>query len=144
MISNCSARIRASRQALGHQHTFGLIPDVIVTGKGLSGAYYPIAERISRERQEIAEQFGSELPNLANRQSGFIVVIKMVDEDGGPIMTNLGFDFGLLAVFVNSDPLVLQIHPRVFIRNEHFLQIIDALYQIAVSLRRIPVARSGL
>ena len=158
--------------------TYGVAPDVIITGKGLSGGIYPISATLYSDRLDpflranpfihISTFGGSEVGCFAalevldileepgflehvramakvfedgfarlcrdhpyvlagSRQRGLMMGLKMFDPRCGPWMTAAGFQAGLLAIFANNDPSVLQILPPLIIQEEQAHQVVDIL-----------------
>lgn len=158
--------------------TYGVAPDVIITGKGLSGGIYPISATLYSDRLDpflranpfihISTFGGSEVGCFAAlevldileepgflehvramakvfedgfvrlcgdhpsvlveaRQRGLMMGLKMIDSRCGPWMTAAGFQAGLLAIFANNDPSVLQILPPLIIQEEQAHQVVDIL-----------------
>lgn len=158
--------------------TYGVAPDIIVTGKGLSGGIYPITATLYSDRLDpflranpfihISTFGGSEVGCFAAlqvldileepgflehvrstakvfekgferlchnhpavlaeaRQRGLMMGLKFTSPHYGPWMTATGFRAGLLAIFANNDPSVLQILPPLTIREEEVHQVLDIL-----------------
>ena len=53
--------------------------------------------------------------------------LKLVNENLGPLMTRIGFDAGLLAIFANNDPSVVQILPPLIIQEEEVMEVLGIL-----------------
>jgi 4-aminobutyrate aminotransferase-like enzyme len=54
--------------------------------------------------------------------------LKLADDNIGPLMTQLGFSAGLLTIYANNDPAVIQVLPPLIIQQEevwHVLEILD-------------------
>lgn len=158
--------------------TYGVIPDIIVTGKGLSGGIYPITATMYREHlnpfmhdnpfihvstsggaeigchvalevldileepgflehvRSLAFQFKEGFARLQDnhpvimvepRQRGLMMGLKLANADYGPIMTQLGFHAGLLTIFANHDPSVIQILPPLIIQPGEVEQVLNIL-----------------
>lgn len=158
--------------------TYGVVPDVLVTGKGLSGGIYPISATIYREHlnpffhanpfihvstfggaevgcyvalevlnlleapgflshvRQIAALFAAGLAQLQEkhpgvlvevRQRGLMIGLKLADRSCGPLMTMAGFQHGLLAIYANNDPSVLQLLPPLIIQEDGVGQVLEAL-----------------
>jgi len=172
----------------GIEH-FGVIPDIIVIGKGLSGGIYPITATCFKEKLErvfhddpfihvstfggaelgcqvalkvieissspeflnhvnkMAEFFAQELNKLkakyseiieSIRQLGMMMGIKMVDENWGMIMSRACYEEGLLCIYSNNDPSVLQFLPPLIIQEEEAKETIrrlDNAFSIAKSFK---------
>jgi acetylornithine/succinyldiaminopimelate/putrescine aminotransferase len=165
--------------------TYGVAPDIIVIGKGLSGGIYPITATLYSDRLDpflranpfihISTFGGSEagcfvalevLDILAEpdflehvramakvfetgyawlcqrhpsvlveaRQRGLMMGLKFADPRCGPWMTAAGFQAGLLAIFANNDPSVLQILPPLIIQEEEARQVISILDEMLAGL----------
>ena len=158
--------------------TYQVIPDIIVTGKGLSGGIYPITATlyqdhlnpflhenpfihvstfgggevgcyVTLEMLDILEEPGflKHVRDMASifetgfielkekhsgvmkgfRQRGLMMGLEMADENLGPLMTRIGFDAGLLAIYANNDPSVVQILPPLIIQEDEVRQVIGIL-----------------
>jgi putrescine aminotransferase len=158
--------------------TYGVVPDILVTGKGLSGGIYPITATIYRDHlnqflhnnpfihvstfggaevgcyaalevlnilqepgflehvQEMAAIFHDGFRQLKDkhpqvmveaRQKGLMMGLKMSSDALGPLMTQLGFEAGLLTIYANNDPSVIQLLPPLIIQEEEASQVIDIL-----------------
>ncbi len=167
--------------------TYGVVPDIIVTGKGLSGGIYPISATLYSDRLDpflranpfihISTFGGSDLGCLvalevldileepgflehvrtvagvfedgfarlcqrhpavlvAARQRGMMMGLKFANPHFGPWMTAAGFHAGLLVVFANNDPSVLQILPPLTIQEEEVQQVLDILDGMLVALEK--------
>lgn len=53
--------------------------------------------------------------------------LKLANADYGPIMTQLGFRAGLLTIFANHDPSVIQILPPLIIQPGEVEQVLNIL-----------------
>jgi acetylornithine/succinyldiaminopimelate/putrescine aminotransferase len=156
-----------------------IAPDILVTGKGLSGGVYPIAATCYREELngfmhdnpfihistyggselgcavalqtleltadpgfleqvvELAGRFSSGFEQLrwrypetlvGIRQLGLMVGLVFPDDTCGPLMTKLLYDEGVLAIWANNDPRVLQFLPPLVmdeLEAEETLGILD-------------------
>jgi acetylornithine/succinyldiaminopimelate/putrescine aminotransferase len=158
--------------------TYDVVPDIIVTGKGLSGGIYPITATLYREFlnpfihenpfihistfggaevgcypalevlnileepgflehvREMSTLFEQGFARLAKnhpgvmveaRQRGLMMGLKLANENLGPPMTRIGFDAGLLAIFANNDPSVVQILPPLIIQEEEVMEVLGIL-----------------
>jgi acetylornithine/succinyldiaminopimelate/putrescine aminotransferase len=158
--------------------TYGVIPDILVTGKGLSGGIYPISATIYRDHlnpflhnnpfihistfggaevgcyaaleaitileepaflehiSKMANQFADGFDLLKDkhpdllieiRQRGLMMGIKLADPNFGPLMTRIGFDAGLLVVYANNDPSVIQVLPPLIIQEDQVHQVLRLL-----------------
>jgi len=161
--------------------TFGVVPDILVTGKGLSGGIYPITATLYREHlnpflhqnpfihistfggaelgcrvalevleilaepgflehvNEMAGLFADLLARLKEkypglllgvRQRGLMMGLKLADERLGPLATQIGFQLGLLVVFANHDPSVLQLLPPLIVQEAEVRVILDRLDRV--------------
>jgi putrescine aminotransferase len=153
-------------------------PDILVTGKGLSGGIYPIAATCYRAKlnaflhehpfihistfggaeigctvalkvleltaevtflkrvNEVAERFASGFEQLQARYPGTLVQVRQLglmiglvfpDETCGPMMTKLLYDEGVLAIYANNDPRVLQFLPPLIILDLEVEEVLGAL-----------------
>jgi acetylornithine/succinyldiaminopimelate/putrescine aminotransferase len=157
--------------------TYGVVPDIIVTGKGLSGGVYPITATLYHERlnpflhanpfihistfggselgcavtlevldiicgpgflenvRARAEQFRGGLAELQSRhpllvevrQRGLMMGLRLADPRLGLALSQLGFQGGLLAVYANHDPAVLQLLPPLIVTAEEAAGLIELL-----------------
>ena len=158
--------------------TYGVIPDMIVTAKGLSGGIYPITATIYSDRldrffrdnpfihvstfggaeagcfvalevldmleepgflehvQAMAAVFKEGFAELLAkhpavlveaRQRGLMMGLKLANPYYGPWMTVAGFQAGLLAIYANNDPSVLQVLPPLIIQEEEARQVLAIL-----------------
>ncbi len=168
--------------------TYGVVPDILVSGKGLSGGIYPITATIYREHlnpflhqnpfihvstfggaevgcyvalevldileepgflghigdmatlfeQGFANLIGKHPAVLAEaRQRGLMMGLKLRDVNFGPLMTRIGFDAGLLAIYANNDPSVIQILPPLIIEEEEVMQVVRILDGMLSTLEQI-------
>ena len=159
-------------------NTYGVVPDIIVTAKGLSGGLYPISAMLYREFlnpflhvnpfihvstfggseagcwvalevlnvleepgfldhvRRMAGSFREGLGGLQKkhagvlrevRQRGLMMGLKMADPACGPLMTLAGFRHGLLAIYANHDPSVLQLLPPLIIQAHEAEEVVGAL-----------------
>jgi acetylornithine/succinyldiaminopimelate/putrescine aminotransferase len=158
--------------------TYGVVPDILVAGKGLSGGIYPISATIYREHlnpflhenpfihvstfggaevgcyvamevlnmleepgflehvQDMAKLFEDGFADLITkhpgvlveaRQRGLMMGLKLANENLGPLMTRIGFDAGLLTIYANNDPSVIQILPPLIIQEGEVAQVLGTL-----------------
>ena len=168
--------------------TYGVVPDILVAGKGLSGGIYPITATLYREHlnpflhenpfihvstfggaevgcyvalevlnmleepgflehvQGMAKLFEGGFADLINkhpavlveaRQRGLMMGLKLRDENLGPLMTRIGFDAGLLTIYANNDPSVIQILPPLIIQEEEVAQVLGLLDGMLSKLEEI-------
>jgi len=64
------------------------------------------------------------------RQKGLMMGLKLSSEQVGPLMTRIGFDAGLLTIYANNDPSVIQILPPLIIQEDEtrlVLKILDGM-----------------
>jgi acetylornithine/succinyldiaminopimelate/putrescine aminotransferase len=163
--------------ALWGINTYGVVPDILVTGKGLSGGIYPITATLYREHlnpfmhvnpfihvstfggsevgcavtlavleivsepgflehvRAMAEVFRAGLAGLQSRhpvlvevrQRGLMMGLKLADPRLGPAMSRLGFQHGLLAVYANHDPAVLQLLPPLIVTADEAAGVLAVL-----------------
>lgn len=157
---------------------YNVVPDILVTGKGLSGGIYPITATIYREHlnpflhdnpfihvstfggaevgcyaamevlnileepgflehvQEMAGLFEAGFKALkakhpqvmvGARQKGLMMGLKMNSELLGPLMTRIGFEAGLLTIYANNDPSVVQILPPLIIQDDEVRLVLEIL-----------------
>jgi acetylornithine/succinyldiaminopimelate/putrescine aminotransferase len=167
--------------------TYGVIPDMIVTAKGLSGGIYPITATIYSDRLDqffhdnpfihvstfggaevgcfvalevldileepgflehvraMAAVFKRGFADLREnhpavlveaRQLGLMMGLKLANPSCGPWMTVAGFQAGLLAVYANHDPSVLQVLPPLIIQEAEARQVIAMLDGMLGGLER--------
>jgi acetylornithine/succinyldiaminopimelate/putrescine aminotransferase len=170
------------------EHWAAAEPDILVTGKGLSGGIYPIAATCYRgelnaflhenpfihistfggaevgcavalkvleitgapdflERVgELSERFASGLALLrarypealvAIRQLGLMIGLVTQDEESGPLLTKLMFDEGVLAIWANNDPRVLQFLPPLIMDDVEAEAALGALDRALATLSRM-------
>ncbi len=168
--------------------TYGVVPDILVTGKGLSGGIYPITATLYREHlnpflhenpfihvstfggaevgcyvalevlnmleepgflehvRDMAKLFEGGFTDLIEehpavlveaRQRGLMMGLKLRDENLGPLMTRIGFDAGLLTIYANNDPSVIQILPPLIIQDEEVSQVLGLLDGMLSKLEEI-------
>jgi acetylornithine/succinyldiaminopimelate/putrescine aminotransferase len=168
--------------------TYGVVPDILVTGKGLSGGIYPITATLYREHlnpflhenpfihvstfggaevgcyvalevldmleepgflehiwdmaklfeQGFADLLGKHPAVLVEaRQRGLMMGLKLSNENLGPLMTRIGFDAGLLTIYANNDPSVIQILPPLIIQEEEVTQVLGILDGMLSKLEEI-------
>jgi len=168
---------------------FGVVPDILVTAKGLSGGLYPIAATCLRPHlidvfqpdpfihvstfggaelgctvalavldivgapefatrvQRRARWYERELARLQQRhervlaevrQLGLFIGLRYRHPEGGPLMTKLCYEAGLLALYANNDHSVQQFLPPLTISDgeaEESIRILDrCLEKLAASL----------
>ena len=53
--------------------------------------------------------------------------LKLADPNFGPLMTQIGFEAGILAIYANNDPSVVQILPPLIIQEGEVNQVIAIL-----------------
>ena len=158
--------------------TYEVVPDIIVTGKGLSGGIYPITATLYQDHlnpflhenpfihvstfgggevgcyvtlemldileepgflehvRDMAAIFEAGFIDLEEkhsgamkgfRQRGLMMGLELADKSMGPLMTRIGFDAGLLAIYANNDPSVVQILPPLIIQEDEVRQVIGIL-----------------
>jgi acetylornithine/succinyldiaminopimelate/putrescine aminotransferase len=157
--------------------TYGVIPDILVTAKGLSGGIYPIAATVYRDPldrflhdnpfihistfggsevgcyvalevlnilqepgfmehvRQMAGRFRDGLSQLRAkhpalvevRQRGLMMGLRLTEPAYGPLMTLVGFHFGLLTIYANHDQSVNQLLPPLTIQEHEVAQVIESL-----------------
>ncbi len=168
--------------------TYRVVPDILVTGKGLSGGIYPITATLYREHlnpflhenpfihistfggaevgcyvalevldiledpgflehvNRMAKIFKRGLEDLIikhpgvlkeARQRGLMMGLKLGNENLGPLMTRIGFDFGLLTIYANNDPSVVQILPPLIIQEEEVEQVLAILDEMVSTVEQL-------
>jgi putrescine aminotransferase len=168
--------------------TYDVVPDILVTGKGLSGGIYPITATIYREHLnpflhenpfihvstfgggevgcyaalevlnileepgffehvlDMAKLFEVGFADLIGkhpkvlveaRQRGLMMGLKLGNENLGPMMTRIGFEAGLLTIYANNDPSVIQILPPLIIQEEEVGQVLRTLAAMLSKLEQI-------
>lgn len=63
--------------------------------------------------------------------------LKLRDENLGPLMTRIGFDAGLLTIYANNDPSVIQILPPLTIQEEEVFRVLAILDGMLSKLEEI-------
>jgi acetylornithine/succinyldiaminopimelate/putrescine aminotransferase len=167
---------------------YGVVPDILVTGKGLSGGIYPITATLYREYlnpflhenpfihvstfggaevgcfvalevlnmleepgflehvRDMAKLFEGGFADLIEkhpavlvgaRQRGLMMGLKLSNENLGPLMTRIGFDAGLLTIYANNDPSVIQILPPLIIQEEEVALVLGLLDGMLSKLEEI-------
>jgi acetylornithine/succinyldiaminopimelate/putrescine aminotransferase len=53
--------------------------------------------------------------------------LKLSNENLGPLMTRIGFDAGLLTIYANNDPAVIQILPPLIIQDGEVKQVLGVI-----------------
>ena len=72
-----------------------------------------------------------------SRQRGLMMGLKLVDPNFGPLMTRIGFDAGLLAIYANNDPSVIQILPPLIIQEDEVKRVLEILDGMLEKLEEI-------
>ena len=159
-------------------NTFGAIPDILVTAKGLSGGIYPMTATLYSDRLDaflranpfihistaggaevgcyaalevlnilqepeflenvraMADLFRAGLAQLQNkypalllevRQRGLMMGLRFASPQLGPLMTVLGFRFGVLMIYANYDKAVCQFLPPLIIQAEQVQEVLARL-----------------
>ncbi len=167
---------------------WGVAPDILVTGKGLSGGLYPIAatcyraelnaflhenpfihvstfggaevgcavalkvleisaepaflDRVNELADRLAggfEQLQARYPEtlVEVRQLGLMIGLVFPDESCGPFMTRLLFDQGVLAIYANNDPRVLQFLPPLIMDELEAEEALGALDRALAALSQM-------
>ena len=113
-----------------YQH-HGIEPDMVVTGKGLSGGLYPIAatlmtrepgflSRVSELSDRIREGFDGLSFDL--RRCGLMMGLAFAEEGAGMMAAAALYKAAVFAVWANNDPRVLQFLPPLHCRPLSFAQ----------------------
>jgi acetylornithine/succinyldiaminopimelate/putrescine aminotransferase len=63
--------------------------------------------------------------------------LKLANENLGPLMTRIGFDAGLLSIYANNDPAVIQILPPLIIQEEEVGQVLETINKMLSKLEEI-------
>ena len=71
------------------------------------------------------------------RQHGLMMGLKLADPYYGPWMTAAGFQAGLLAIYANHDPTVLQILPPLIIQEAEAQQVLAILESMLSGLEAV-------
>lgn len=167
---------------------WGVAPDILVTGKGLSGGLYPIAATCYRAElntflhqnpfihistfggaevgcavalkvleisaepaflarvNELAERLAGGFEQLQTRypetlveirQLGLMIGLAFPDESCGPFMTRLLFDQGVLAIYANNDPRILQFLPPLIMDDLEAEEALGALDRALAALSQM-------
>ena len=74
---------------------------------------------------------------LEARQRGLMMGLKLADPRCGPWMTAVGFQAGLLCIYANNDPSVLQILPPLIIKEGEARQVLNILDGMLTGLESI-------
>lgn len=61
------------------------------------------------------------------RQRGLMMGLKLADPHWGPWMTAAGFKAGILAIYANNDPSVLQVLPPLIIQEDEVKRVLGSL-----------------
>jgi acetylornithine/succinyldiaminopimelate/putrescine aminotransferase len=61
------------------------------------------------------------------RQRGLMMGLKLAHESLGPLLTLLGFRYGVLTIYANHDPSVNQLLPPLTIEKEQVQELLEAL-----------------
>ncbi len=155
---------------------FDIVPDILVTGKGLSGGIYPITATVLREPlikvfepdpfihistfggaevgipvalkvldmtarpaflahvQRLARFFQERMGSLAEkydglfvqlRQLGLMMGLELASPQFGPLFTRVAYDMGLLMIYANNDPRVVQFLPPLIITTDVAEEIVQ-------------------
>jgi putrescine aminotransferase len=173
--------------------TYGVVPDLLVTGKGLSGGLYPLTATLYREHlnpflhanpfihvstfggselgcavtlelldmvsepgflehvRAMADLFGAGLADIQARhpilvevrQRGLMMGIKLASPRLGPALSQLGINSGLLAVYANHDPAVLQLLPPLVVTADEARVVLALLEALLSELEARLGAASG-
>lgn len=167
--------------------TYGVVPDIIVTAKGLSGGIYPISATLYSDSldaffredpfihistfggaelgcfvalevleilqepgflehvRDMAAFFETGFAGLLERhprvlvearQRGLMMGLKLADLRWGPWMTAAGFKAGLLAIYANNDPSVVQVLPPLIIQEDQARQVLAILDSMLSGLEK--------
>jgi putrescine aminotransferase len=163
-------------------------PDILVTGKGLSGGLYPIAATCYRGElnafmhanpfihistfggaeigcvvalavleltadssfltrvEELASRLASGFQHLQERypnslvevrQLGLMIGLGFPDETCGPLMTKLLYEEGVLAIYANNDPRILQFLPPLIMSDVEAEETLGALDHALAALSQM-------
>jgi acetylornithine/succinyldiaminopimelate/putrescine aminotransferase len=157
---------------------WGIVPDILVLGKGMSGGLYPMSttsyrpflqsffdddpfvhlssfggsdlgcivthamlDEVSTPQflahvNEMGERFAAGFARLQAkhpavvhgcRQKGLMIALVLADQRCGPAMTAALVERGVLALFANYDPAVLQVMPPLIISAEEVDTVLEAM-----------------
>ena len=60
--------------------------------------------------------------------------LKLASPGLGPLVTRIGFDAGILAIYANNDPSVVQILPPLIIQEGEARQVLGILDSVLTTL----------
>ncbi len=187
IVDEVQAGLGRTGRLWGIEH-FGVVPDIMVIGKGLSGGIYPMTATILRPplmrvfepdpfihvstfggaevgvpvalqvlemsaRPEflehvraLADFFAAQFQPFAEkhrgvyvrlRQLGLMMGIELAHPQAGPLFSRMAYDAGLLAVYANNDPRVVQLLPPLIIDVDVAAEIVARVDQALTLLGKV-------
>ncbi len=187
IVDEVQAGLGRTGRLWGIEH-FGVVPDIMVIGKGLSGGIYPMTATILRPplmrvfepdpfihvstfggaevgvpvalqvlemsaRPEflehvraLADFFAAQFQPFVKkhrgvyvrlRQLGLMMGIELAHPQAGPLFSRMAYDAGLLAVYANNDPRVVQLLPPLIIDFDVAAEIVARVDQALTLLGKV-------
>jgi acetylornithine/succinyldiaminopimelate/putrescine aminotransferase len=94
-----------------------------------------LATRFSSGFQHLQARYAETL--IEARQLGMMIGLVFPDETCGPLMTKLLYDQGVLAIYANNDPRVLQFLPPLIMTDLEAEEVLGALDRALATLSRM-------